>query len=232
MHTASLYPVIDPLLQVTLDIQDTESCRTDFGTTSSSAPAAAAIFALALEARPELTWRDMQYLCVTTARVPKEATVEWDTLASGRKYSYELGFGALDAYEFVKAAKTWALVPPQTWIHTPLVQYEEGALSAKGVFTGGTALTKEYATRKFEITQKMVDDADFDVIEHVQVRICVKHDKRGDIEVVLGSPKTIMSEIGVRRLRDNSKLGLRGWTFSTLKHWSVCRLSSSFSVCF
>jgi len=43
-------------------------CTVEHTGTSASAPLAAGICALALEANPELTWRDMQYLVVYTSR--------------------------------------------------------------------------------------------------------------------------------------------------------------------
>lgn len=42
-------------------------CTGHHGGTSAAAPIAAGIFALVLQTRPELTWRDMQHLCVQTA---------------------------------------------------------------------------------------------------------------------------------------------------------------------
>ncbi len=43
-------------------------CTDSHTGTSASAPIAAGVCALALEANPRLTWRDMQYLVVMTSR--------------------------------------------------------------------------------------------------------------------------------------------------------------------
>lgn len=91
-------------------------------------------------------------------------------------------------------------------------------MDANGKFSGGTALSKKVTTHNIVITEKMAKDANFDTIEHIQVKVWAEHDKRGDIEVLLVR-QSVWSELGTRRIRDNAKTGLRGWTFSTLKHW-------------
>lgn len=54
--------------------------------TSASAPLAAGLCALALEANPALTWRDMQYIVLMTSRPePLAKEFGWITNAVGRK---------------------------------------------------------------------------------------------------------------------------------------------------
>ena len=55
-------------------------CVTSFSGTSCAAPLAAGIFALVLEANPELTWRDMQHLVVQTARKNEPDSPSWSTV--------------------------------------------------------------------------------------------------------------------------------------------------------
>ena len=52
-------------------------CVTHFSGTSCAAPLAAGIFALVLEANPELTWRDMQHLVVQTAEKNDPKGASW-----------------------------------------------------------------------------------------------------------------------------------------------------------
>lgn len=232
MHSV-LLPVLSrrSTPKATIDTTDDKACNTeDFVGTSSSSALAAGVFALALEARPDLTWRDMQHLCVNTARVVHEGA-DWERMESGRRYSYKYGFGALDAYEFVKAAKTWELVKPQTWIKTKPVQLRQGLLpgmgkgtmDATGAFSGGKPLSGTAFSESVKVTKEMVDAADFDVIEHVQVKVWIQHSRRGDIEVEIESPgsKKVVSLLGMKRPNDKADTGLRGWTFTSLKHWYV-----------
>lgn len=55
-----------PVKQHTTDVGKNK-CTDHHGGTSAAAPIAAGIFALVLEVRPDLTWRDMQHMCVQTA---------------------------------------------------------------------------------------------------------------------------------------------------------------------
>ncbi|KAF7295502.1 PHOMO B domain-containing protein [Mycena indigotica] len=101
---------------VTTD-KGTNKCTDTHGGTSAAAPNAVGVFALALEARPDLTWRDIQHLCVENARQIGDGE-EWQLTAAGRNYSSNFGYGALDATAFVQAAQKWKLVKPQTRMHT------------------------------------------------------------------------------------------------------------------
>merc|ERR1712158_292701 len=60
-------------------------CTTEHTGTSASAPIAAGVCALALEANPSLTWRDMQYLVVMTSRSdPLRGESGWARNGAGR----------------------------------------------------------------------------------------------------------------------------------------------------
>nr|CAD7425941.1 unnamed protein product [Timema monikensis] len=61
-------------------------CTLDHTGTSASAPLAAGIAALALQANPDLTWRDVQYLVVLTSRpAPLRREAGWVTNGANRK---------------------------------------------------------------------------------------------------------------------------------------------------
>ena len=102
------------------------SCANRHGGTSAAAPLAAGIFALALGVRPDLTWRDLQHLCVQTAQIVDPSDGDWETVANGRKFNHKYGFGKLDAYRLVEAAKTFKHVKPQAWFHSQVVVIENG----------------------------------------------------------------------------------------------------------
>lgn len=72
------------------------------------------ICALALEANPSLTWRDMQFLVVLTSRSsPLEKENGWVTNGVKRKVSHKFGYGLMDAASLVNLAEKWTTVPPQ-----------------------------------------------------------------------------------------------------------------------
>uniref|UniRef100_A0A4W4GA02 P/Homo B domain-containing protein n=1 Tax=Electrophorus electricus TaxID=8005 RepID=A0A4W4GA02_ELEEL len=96
---------------ITTDLR--QKC-TDFHTgTSASAPLAAGIIALALEANKNLTWRDMQHLVVRTSNPAHLLTDDWKTNGVGRKVSHSYGYGLLDAAAIVALAQNWTNVGPQ-----------------------------------------------------------------------------------------------------------------------
>ncbi|XP_014667466.1 PREDICTED: PC3-like endoprotease variant B [Priapulus caudatus] len=111
---------------VTTDLN--HGCTKDFQGTSSAAPLAAGIVALALQSNPDLTWRDVQHIVVATARIPSPDDDDdgggWWENGAGRHSHTRYGFGVMDASHVVETARTWRAVAPQ---HTCAVTYEGGA---------------------------------------------------------------------------------------------------------
>ena len=61
-----------------------KSCTESHTGTSASAPLAAGVVALALQANPALTWRDMQHIVVMTARTANLRSDDWVVNGVGR----------------------------------------------------------------------------------------------------------------------------------------------------
>ncbi|KAJ7864867.1 galactose-binding domain-like protein [Mycena olivaceomarginata] len=178
------------------------NARLTHGGTSAAAPNAVGVFALAVEARPELTWRDIQHLC------------DWDTTAAGRKYSSKFGYGVLDGLRFVQAAREWQLVKPQAWLQTRTIQIEGGTMNPMQTYSGGEGYR---ARRRWDQLQ----DANFEKLEHITVRVWIDHTRRGDVEVELMSPGGIRSVLAEKRKGDSATTGFPGWRFMTIKHWNI-----------
>ncbi len=96
---------------VTTDLH--HSCTVKHTGTSASAPMAAAIIALTLEANPFLTWRDVQHLIVKTSQPRDLKASDWRTNGLGRKVSHSYGYGLMDTSSMVRLAKNWTSVPVQ-----------------------------------------------------------------------------------------------------------------------
>lgn len=89
-------------------------CTVEHTGTSASAPLAAGICALALQANPALTWRDLQYLVVLTSKAePLEKENGWIVNGVQRKVSHKFGYGLMDAGKMVNFAEDWVPVPSQ-----------------------------------------------------------------------------------------------------------------------
>lgn len=98
---------------VTTDLHN--MCITDFTGTSASAPLAAGIFALVLEANPDLTWRDAQHLLAWTANpIPLRKNSGWRQNAAGFLFNNQFGFGLMNAETMVRAAINWKTVPTKS----------------------------------------------------------------------------------------------------------------------
>ena len=77
----------------------------------------AGIIALVLEAKPELTWRDVQHIIVRTARRANLRAEDWRQNGAGYNLSHAFGFGLMDAGAMVRLATTWQTVPDQErWV--------------------------------------------------------------------------------------------------------------------
>ncbi|KEP46738.1 putative Kex2-endoproteinase of late compartment protein [Rhizoctonia solani 123E] len=196
-------------------------CTSGHGGTSAAAPLAVGVFALALQARPELTWRDIQHLCVRTALQINPNDPDWEKTAVGRPYSYKYGYGSIDAWTYVQAAKTWQLVKPQAFLSLPPTILDNANISRAwwGEMSGGQPIPEGGATSEVEVTAQMLRDRNFEKLEHVTIKVWITHGRRGDVEVELVSPKGIKSVLAAQRKYDQDEKGFPGWRFMTLKHW-------------
>jgi kexin len=167
---------------------------------------------------PDLTWRDIQHLCVQSAILVSPEDPDWDTTAVGRQYSYKYGYGRLDAYRYVEMARNWKVVKPQAWIFMAPVEIA-GAEMINGAMKGGESITKAGVKSTMKVTAAQMVGNNFQNLEHITVKVWIKHTRRGDVEVSLVSPKGIKSVLAGPRKFDEDTKGFVGWQFMTLKHW-------------
>lgn len=185
----------------------TNECYSKHGGTSAAAPLGAGIFGLALSVRPELTWRDLQNILVQTA-VPVNEDEVWDKTYIGKKFSHTYGYGKLDAYAVVEAAKSMELLKPQAWFNSPWLHVNRAV--PQGV---------EGLLSTFDVTQEHLKTANLENLEHVTVTMNVDHTRRGDLSVELRSPTDVVSHLSVARKLDEADSGYVDWTFMSVAHW-------------
>lgn len=184
------------------------ACYNGHGGTSAAAPLAAGIFALALEIRPDLTWRDMQYIALEAAVPINLETDEWQTTSIGKKFSHTFGYGKVDSWKLVEVSKTWKNVKPQAWFYSPWIHvHQEIPQGEKGLSVS------------FEVTPDMLKEANLETLEHVTITMNIEHSRRGDLSVDLISPDKIVSHIATTRKFDSSTAGYADWTFMSVVHW-------------
>lgn len=144
---------------------------------------------------------------------------DWEDIAGGRRFSYKYGFGSLDAYAYVQAAQNWELVKPQAWYHAAPIQLNNGTMTLEGEMSGGEPIVSDGVTSKTTISAEMLQEANFETLEHITIKVWIQHSRRGDVEVELVSPNGVKSILAARRKYDGDVDGYRGWTFMTVKHW-------------
>jgi kexin len=180
------------------------------------------VFALVLSVRPDLTWRDMQHLCVQSAIPISLEDDDWSKLPSGRMFNHKYGYGVLDAYRIVELAKKFKSVRPQTKLHVLSMNPKKTKFDIPDLTpsTATNAVDKTNAfTSTLVVTRDMVKEAGLARLEHVTATVNIEHERRGDLEILLESPNGVSSQLGAPRQFDRSKEGLVDWTFMTVKHW-------------
>ncbi|XP_078293059.1 proprotein convertase subtilisin/kexin type 5 isoform X2 [Panthera onca] len=191
---------------ITTDLR--QRCTDNHTGTSASAPMAAGIIALALEANPFLTWRDVQHVIVRTSRAGHLNANDWKTNAAGFKVSHLYGFGLMDAEAMVMEAEKWTTVPQQH------VCVESTDRQIK-------TIRPNSAVRSIYKASGCSDNPNHHVnyLEHVVVRITITHPRRGDLAIYLTSPSGTRSQLLANRLFDHSMEGFKNWEFMTIHCW-------------
>ncbi|XP_017773693.1 PREDICTED: furin-like protease 1 isoform X2 [Nicrophorus vespilloides] len=186
---------------VTTDLH--HSCTSSHTGTSASAPLAAGICALALEANPNLTWRDMQHIVVRTARPQRLRAEDWQTNGVGRNVSHSFGYGLMDAHAMVQLARKWITVPEQHKCEIPAPQVE-----------------RTIPPKSTVVLQLQVSECHgVNVLEHVQAKLSIFSHKRGDLQIQLTSPMGTRVTLLAHRIHDVSRSGFTHWPFMSVHSW-------------
>ncbi|XP_067681531.1 neuroendocrine convertase 2-like [Haliotis asinina] len=189
------------------------NCTASHSGTSAAAPEAAGVFALALEANRNLTWRDIQHLTVLTSKrnslYDSNGVHEWKYNGAGLEFNHLFGYGVLDAAAMVDLAHTWKGLPER--FHC----------------TAGSDSTERYfdMSNPIRIT---IDtdgcagsDSEVNYLEHVQSFITLRATFRGTVTIYLTSPMNTTSMILSQRPNDDdSKNGFTRWPFMTTHTWA------------
>ncbi|KAL7747596.1 hypothetical protein RI367_007037 [Sorochytrium milnesiophthora] len=184
--------------------------------TSAATPFVSGMIALALQARPDLSWRDVQHLVVHSTMINDMPgpDYDWVTNNAGLRVSYRFAFGVLNADMLVRNALNWRKVPylvqeyksDTMWPHLAIPLGEQPISSTVQVTFEQAGLVH--------------------LLEHVQVRLTIRHNSRGVLTVRLLGP-TGRETGGIRtesllaseRTRDDTAHGFQDWTFMTVRHW-------------
>jgi proprotein convertase subtilisin/kexin type 2 len=188
-------------------------CTTRHSGTSAAAPEAAGVFALALEANPGLSWRDMQHLTVLTSKrnhlYDPHGEHNWTINGAGLEFNHLFGYGVLDAGDIVDMARNWKTVPSR-------YHCAAGTISGEYAFTTNQSLILTIDT---DACKGMSNQVNY--LEHVQSFITLKGTRRGDITLYLYSPMNTTSMILSKRPKDDDATdGFTKWPFMTTHTWA------------
>lgn len=190
---------------VTTDLR--KQCTQKHSGTSASAPLAAGICALALEANPNLTWRDLQHIIVATARPTELKVGDWVINGAGYHVSHSFGFGLMDASAMVDLARDWQRVPDQHICSSEGIQ-EPLEIPSSGVLQ--VTIHSDGCQGESNAIQNL---------EHVVSNISIQFTRRGDLEITLVSPSNTRSTLLPKRGRDYSDKGFHNWEFLSTHSW-------------
>lgn len=196
---------------------DAGECTDSFGGTSSAAPLAAGIVALMLEARPELTWRDVKHVIAMSATPLhlNDPDAEWHTNARGYAHSPRFGFGLLVIPRLIAMARAHVLVPPL------FKTSQSGMRPVRDAVIPHTFVYNVSAAQTQGIT----------FIEHVMLTITLTHDKRGHVQITLESPEGTVSEMAPVRPQDDSFFWPSdGFRFMSVRHWGESKVAGPWTI--
>ncbi|CAH8824002.1 unnamed protein product [Trichobilharzia szidati] len=190
------------------------NCTLHHSGTSAAAPEAAGVFALALEAQPELTWRDVQHLTVLTSKrnhlYDRQHNHNWTINGAGLEFNHLFGFGVLDAGDMVHLAKNWKTVPER-------FHCIAGTFNGRKIARLGEPIRLELNTDA--CMGSPINQVNY--LEHVQAFLTIRATRRGDVTIFLTSPMNTTSMLLRRRPKDTDNTrGFTKWPFMTTHMWS------------
>lgn len=182
------------------DVLGNNNYEQTFGGTSAATPIVAGVIALMLEANPNLGWRDVQEILISTARQVDSADADWSTNEAGFTFNHKYGAGLVDANAAVTAAQGWSNLGPHL----------RHATNRTGLNIAIPDNNPAGIIQSFPISQNLR-------VEHVTVTVGIQHPYRGDLQITLTSPSGMTSTLAERRNDGNANYNQ--WTFMTVRNW-------------
>lgn len=173
-----------------------------FNGTSSSTPLGAGVIAVILESNPNLGWRDVKEILLSSAAVISPTDALWATNAAGFHFNHSFGAGSPNTRAAVDLARTWSNLAPMTNVSVVATNL---ALPIPDNNTVGVS-------HDFYLAGDVLR------CESVTLGVRLSHANRGDLEIVLTSPSGMQSSLATVRPYDTSSEDV-DYTFSTVRCW-------------
>ncbi|MEA1052544.1 S8 family serine peptidase [Lamprobacter modestohalophilus] len=172
-----------------------------FGGTSSATPLVSGVIALALEANPSLTWRDIKQLLATTAFRNDPLDSDWTTNAAGLWINHQYGYGRIDAEALVDAATHWVRLAPEESVEVeaaPEVSIPDGE--------GTIGDCGPWVASSLSVARDLS-------VEFVKVGFQSDHSQWGDLDIRLISPEGTESVLAEPHSNGTGNGFADGWFF-------------------
>lgn len=214
-----LYGDVDPPLITAKGARD---CTESFPGTSGTAAMASGIIALALQANPKLSWRDIQHLIVRSSK-PLNPPISrqrlgirrprpsWKTNTAGLRVSSHYGFGLMDASSMTEYAKNWHSVPKQLSCEVTLNVSD---------LNSNRLVIPSYAELRLTLSLKK-NNCSIQYLEHMQAEVNLRFPRRGYLEMYSSSPSGTKSKLLYSRPMDGytGNQNFTDWRVTSLHYW-------------
>ena len=218
--------------------------NSNFGGTSAACALASGVVALMLEANPNLGWRDVQEIIMRSAYVVDPMMGEWQYNPLGTPMSHKYGAGLILPDKAVRMAKVWQNLGERAGGQSTLLgsyDYKEYKGERNRIIQNTILPNNTSTSTTKQVVNTLVPPPSSGLrVEHVQVRMKVQHGRRGDLGIILSSPKSGQSDgpvesylfvphredynsnIGRIELEDNGTIeDGEYWEFMSVQHWGT-----------
>ena len=172
-----------------------------FNGTSSAAPVVSGVVALMLEANPNLGWRDVQEILMSTAAQNDRFDRGWTNNAAGFHFHDSYGAGMVDAGAAVAMAQTWTNLPEHLVVSAVQTNLN---LAIPDLAATGVSVNFDVQAQDFRV-------------EHVTLTIDTTHSSAGDLEIDLISPSGMVSRLAETDF--TPFFDYNGWKLMTVRNW-------------
>ena len=183
------------------DIEDYNFC---FNGTSAATPQVSGAAALLVQARPDLSWRDVRAILIETARRNALDHPDWAANSTGRFYNPAFGFGVLDTARALAVARSWRVLGEQQVYTSAQLSTDSVIADCAGAGCNSNSPTSVGVATSFTHNPNNDITSVIDNIETVQVKLRIEFSYPGTTNSSVTARGTV--EIALEHLDNGGRL--------------------------
>jgi len=187
--------------------------RNDFSGTSASTPMVSGVVALMLAANPNLSWRDVRWILAKTARRNDPTDPDWIATPGRPAFNHKYGFGVVDAFAAVAAARNPGSLDSPVPGSSTLVRCGPYSATPNAPLPDRSGATVTPVSSAIPVTGCGITR-----IEFVEIRLTAPHAYAGDLRVRLTSPTGTTSRLAEARACAGGCGSYANWRFGSMRH--------------